>query len=138
MEHRRKFAELSHRILKIIVKQESTRKLGQALSPEEEIIRSKLENMQALVSAPTQFKGRLSELLSQMRMQRNQWAHVGAAAEYTLDKDSSEEMKSFLGMQQKAMNFLIETVNRDLKDLSIIREGMVRMIPEYPQQQVFN
>jgi nuclear pore complex protein Nup54 len=137
MEHRRKFAELSHRILKIIVKQESTRKLGQALSPEEEIIRNKLENMQALVSAPTQFKGRLSELLSQMRMQRNQWAHVGATAEYTLDKDSSEEMKSFLGMQQRAMNFLIETVNRDLKDLAIIREGMQRMTPEYPQQ-VFN
>lgn len=42
--------------LQIIVKQESTRKMGVAMSPEEEILRSKLENMQALVSAPTQFK----------------------------------------------------------------------------------
>lgn len=85
LEHRRKFAELSHRILKIIVKQESTRKMGVALSPEEEVIRTKLENMQALVSAPTQFKGRLSELLSQMRMQRNQWGTSGTN-EYSLDK----------------------------------------------------
>lgn len=85
MEHRRKFAELSHRILKIIVKQESTRKLGMALSPEEELIKTKLENMHALVSAPTQFKGRLGELLSQMRMQRNQWGSAGTN-EYTLDK----------------------------------------------------
>lgn len=38
------------------MKQECTRKIGVALSPEEEILRSKLENMQALVSAPTQFK----------------------------------------------------------------------------------
>lgn len=85
MEHRRKFAELSHRILKIIVKQESTRKMGVSLSPEEEMIKTKLENMHALVSAPTQFKGRLSELLSQMRMQRNQWGSAGNN-EYTLDK----------------------------------------------------
>lgn len=130
MEHRRKFAELSHRILKVIVKQESTRKMGLALSPEEEQIRSKLENMHALVSTPTQFKGKLSELLSQMRMQRNQWAHAGGINEYTLDKDSSEEMKSFLTMQQKAMAFLVETVNKDLKDLKIISDGMARLIQQ--------
>lgn len=41
--------------------------------------------MQALVSAPNQFKGRLSELLSQMRMQRYQWNNAHAT-EYTLDK----------------------------------------------------
>ncbi|XP_021696644.1 probable nucleoporin Nup54 isoform X2 [Aedes aegypti] len=128
MEHRRKFAELSHRILKIIVKQESTRKMGFALLPEEELIRSKLENMHALVSTPTQFKGKLSELLSQMRMQRNQWAHAGGINDYTLDKESSEEMKSFLTMQQKAMAFLVETVNKDLKDLKVISDGMSRLI----------
>lgn len=76
-------------------------------------------------------------------MQRNQWAH--SISEYTLDKgevsnvylyniiilclhsistDSSEEMKSFLTMQHKAMTLLIETVNKDLKDLKIISEGM--------------
>lgn len=55
------------------------------MTPEEEILRSKLENMQVLVSAPTQFKGRLSELLSQMRMQRNQWHHAVGNG-YTLDK----------------------------------------------------
>ncbi|CAD7078421.1 unnamed protein product [Hermetia illucens] len=126
MEYRRKLAELSHRILKVIVKQESTRKVGMALSPEEEVLRSKLENMQALVSAPTQFKGRLSELLSQMRMQRNQWATT-AANEYTLDKDSSEEMKSFLTMQQQAMELLIQTVNKDMKALKIISEGMTQL-----------
>jgi nuclear pore complex protein Nup54 len=123
MEHRRKFSELSHRILRIIVKQESTRKAGLALTPDEEIIKTKLENMHALVSAPTQFKGKLSELLSQMRMQRSQWASSGVN-EYTLDKDSSDEMKNFLTMQQRAMELLIETVMKDMKDLKVITEGM--------------
>uniref|UniRef100_A0A6B2EEZ4 Putative nuclear pore complex p54 component sc nup57 n=1 Tax=Phlebotomus kandelakii TaxID=1109342 RepID=A0A6B2EEZ4_9DIPT len=123
MEYRRKLAELSHRILRIIVKQEITRKLGVAMSPEEEILRSKLENMQALVSAPTQFKGRLSELLSQMRMQRDQWSHSGGSNEYKLDKDSTDEMQTFLAMQQKAMALLIETMNKDIRALKIISDG---------------
>lgn len=71
-------------------------------------------------------QGRLSELLSQMRMQRNQWATT-AANEYTLDKDSSEEMKSFLTMQQQAMELLIQTVNKDMKALKIISEGMTQL-----------
>lgn len=110
--HKRKLADLSHRILnvclhaiamfcfetknftycsflhisysQIIVKQEITRKIGVALTPEEEELRSKLENMQARVSAPTQYKGRLSELLSQMRMQRNQW-NLTNTNDYALD-----------------------------------------------------
>lgn len=72
----------------IIVKQEITRKVGVALSPEEEELRSKLENMQALVQAPTQYKGRLSELLSQMRMQRNQW-NLTNTVDYALDPGES-------------------------------------------------
>lgn len=126
LERKRSLAELSHNILKIIVKQESTRKMGCALSLEEEISRSKLENMQALISAPTQFKGRLSELLSQMRMQRNQWSS-GGSNEYILDKDSTEEMKNFLSMQQKAMTYSIETVNKDLNALKIIIDGMKQL-----------
>uniref|UniRef100_A0A1B0AGX9 Nucleoporin Nup54 alpha-helical domain-containing protein n=1 Tax=Glossina pallidipes TaxID=7398 RepID=A0A1B0AGX9_GLOPL len=127
MEHKRKLAELGHTILKIIVKQECTRKVGLALTPEEERLRTKLENMQALVSAPTQYKGRISELLSQMRMQRNQYMLAGGS-EYTIDKDSEEEMKTFLSMQQKAMEVLTDTVNKDLKALQIIIDGMPELV----------
>ncbi|EDV36242.1 uncharacterized protein Dana_GF12062 [Drosophila ananassae] len=123
LEHKRKLAELSHRILRIIVKQECTRKVGTSLTPEEEAMRTKLQNMQAVVSAPTQFKGRLSELLSQMRMQRNQFA-VNGGAEYAIDKDAEDEMKTFLTMQQRAMEVLSETVNKDLKALDVIIKGL--------------
>jgi len=107
----------------IIVKQECTRKVGTSLTPEEEAMRTKLQNMQAVVSAPTQFKGRLSELLSQMRMQRNQFA-VNGGAEYAIDKEAEDEMKTFLTMQQRAMEVLSETVNKDLKALDVIIKGL--------------
>lgn len=129
LEYRRKLSDLSHRVLAVVVRQEYTRKLGVALSPEEEMLRSKLENMQALVSAPTQFKGRLSELLSQMRMQQNQWsAASGSGNDYALDRDASEEMMAFLSMQQRAMQLLIETVNEDVKALGVISQGMTEIM----------
>lgn len=43
--------------------------------------------MQALVTAPTQYKGLLSELLSQMRMQRNQW-NLANPVDYALEPGS--------------------------------------------------
>lgn len=123
LEHKRKLAEMSHRILRIVVKQECTRKVGSTLTPEEEALRTKLQNMQAVVSAPTQFKGRLSELLSQIRMQRNQFASNGSN-EYTIDKNAEDEMKTILTMQQRAMEVLKETVNKDLEALDIIIKGL--------------
>lgn len=79
--------------------------------------------MQAVVSAPTQFKGRLSELLSQIRMQRNQFAS-NTTAEYAIDKNAEDEMKTILTMQQRAMEVLKETVNKDLEALNIIIKGL--------------
>lgn len=65
------------------------------MSPEEEKLRSKLENMQALVSAPTQYKGLLSELLSQMRMQRNQW-NLPNPVDYALEPGWFRKKKTIL------------------------------------------
>lgn len=39
-------------------------------------------------------------------------------------------MKTFLTMQQKAIAFLIETVNKDMKALKIISDGMVQLSRE--------
>lgn len=105
------------------MKQECTRKVGSTLTPEEEALRTKLQNMQAVVSAPTQFKGRLSELLSQIRMQRSQFANNGLP-EYALEKNAEDEMRTIMTMQQRAMEVLKETVNKDLEALDIIIKGL--------------
>lgn len=129
IDHRRRIAKLSHSILKIILKQETTRKIEESLLPEEEMIRSKLEGLQALVIPPNEFKGRLNELVAQMKIHLNQWYDGGSLNEYSLDDESSEEMKTFLGMQQKAMSVLIETVNKDIKALQVISEGINQLTP---------
>ena len=55
--------------MKVLVKQESTRKNGFTITQEEEQLRSQLESIQAEIETPTQFKGRLNEVLSQVSCQ---------------------------------------------------------------------
>lgn len=62
-----------------------------------------------------------------MRMQRNQYA-LTSGSEYTLDKDCEEELKTFLSMQQRAMEVLTDTVTKDLKALQIIIDGMPELV----------
>ncbi len=64
---KRRHLTLAHRVLHVLVRQEETRKVGFTVQPEEERLRVHLEALQAEMSAPTQFKGRLNELLSQVQ-----------------------------------------------------------------------
>lgn len=72
--------------------QEITRKVGLSLQPEEEALTRKFEAMHSQISAPTQFKGRISEMLSQLRMRR----HIDTQTQerYTMDPISQDDIKS--------------------------------------------
>lgn len=75
-----------------MVRQEITRKIGFSLQPEEEILTNKFEAMHSHISAPTQFKGRISEMLSQLRMRR----HIDSQHQerYTVDPIAQDDIKS--------------------------------------------
>ncbi|CAK9812807.1 Probable nucleoporin Nup54 [Anthophora quadrimaculata] len=91
-EHRRTLLELQHRVLQVLVRQEITRKVGLSLQPEEEVLTRRFEAMHSQISAPTQFKGRISEMLSQLRM-RN---HVDTQNQerYAMDPIAQDDIKA--------------------------------------------
>ncbi|KAK3913364.1 putative nucleoporin Nup54 [Frankliniella fusca] len=126
-EYRRKLVELEHRLLQLLVKQEITRKVGLALTPEEEAIRSHLESLQPHMYAPTHLKGRLAELLSTIRMQREK-GEQKEPERYTMDPTVQDDIKQFLRMQQDGMQHLVQTIQQDLADLKIIKEGMIKLL----------
>lgn len=119
----RRQLELSHRVLKVLVKQESTRKNGFTITQEEEQLRSQLESIQAEIETPTQFKGRLNEVLSQVRLQ-SQSASLSGTEKYTLDQYAVADIKSVLKEQQQAIQALVTLVKDDLKDLTLMTEGL--------------
>ncbi|XP_046612237.1 nuclear pore complex protein Nup54 [Neodiprion virginianus] len=128
-EHRRNLLELQHRVLQVLVRQEITRKVGLALQPEEEVLTNRFEAMHSQISAPTQFKGRISEMLSQLRMRR----HMDSQnhERYTMDPIAQDDIKTYLTMEQQGMSQLISTINADLECLKIIKDGMSDLLTSH-------
>nr|CAD7205833.1 unnamed protein product [Timema douglasi] len=114
-------------LYRLLVKQEVSRKLGLALTPEEEELRTKLETLYSKINAPTQFKGRLSELLSQIRMVKQEVAQK-EVEKYTMDEIVQDEVRQYLAMEQNGMAQLINIIQADMADLTTIKNGMMRML----------
>ena len=71
--------------------------------PEEENLRIQLEALQAEMSAPTQFKGRLNELLSQVRLQSQASAMSGGGEKYNMDPFLISDIRGLLKQQQEGL-----------------------------------
>ncbi|KAH9496040.1 Nuclear pore complex protein Nup54 [Bulinus truncatus] len=122
-DYKRKELELGHRLLKVIVKQEIYRKMGYAIQVEEETLKVQLEQLQVELNHPTQFKGRLNELMSQMRMQL-QMASGRSDPAYQIDPDIQAEIKIILKQQQEGLQHLIDIIKDDSADLQLIEQGI--------------
>ena len=72
--------------------------------PEEENLRIQLEALQAEMSAPTQFKGRLNELLSQVRLQSQASAMSGGCEKYNMYPYLLSDIKALLKQQQDGLH----------------------------------
>ncbi|KAM7392692.1 hypothetical protein PAMA_007692 [Pampus argenteus] len=122
-QYKRKLMDLSHRVLQVLIKQEIQRKSGYAIQVDEEHLRVQLDTIQSELNAPTQFKGRLNELMSQIRMQ-NHFGAVRSEERYSVDADLLREIKQHLKQQQDGLSHLIGVIKDDLEDIKLIEHGL--------------
>ncbi|XP_046870898.1 nucleoporin p54 isoform X3 [Hypomesus transpacificus] len=122
-QYKRKLMDLSHRVLQVLIKQEIQRKSGYAIQVEEEHLRVQLDTCQSELNAPTQFKGRLNELMSQIRMQ-NHFGAVRSEERYSVDADLLREIRQHLKQQQEGLGHLISVIKDDMEDIKLIEHGL--------------
>ncbi|XP_030624408.1 nucleoporin p54 [Chanos chanos] len=122
-QYKRKLMDLSHRVLQVLIKQEIQRKSGYAIQVDEEHLRVQLDTIQSELNAPTQFKGRLNELMSQIRMQ-NHFGAVRSEERYSVDADLLREIKQHLKQQQEGLSHLISVIKDDMEDIKLIEQGL--------------
>ncbi|KAK5650352.1 hypothetical protein RI129_001381 [Pyrocoelia pectoralis] len=123
---KQKYAQLYHRLLQIIIKQEVTRKVGMALQPEEEMLKGRLEMITTQLGLPTQFKGQLHEIRCCIEL-----CEIPESAQnqrYQMDVQVQEDIKQFLKMEQNGIAQLIKIINSDLKSLKLISDGLEKML----------
>ncbi|KAL0965899.1 hypothetical protein UPYG_G00287420 [Umbra pygmaea] len=126
-QYKRKLMDLSHRVLQVLIKQEIQRKSGYAIQVDEEHLRVQLDTIQSELNAPTQFKGRLNELMSQIRMQ-NHFGAVRSEERYSVDGDLLREIRQHLKQQQEGLSQLISVIKDDVEDIKLIEHGLLDRI----------
>ena len=90
------------------------------LQYEEEKIAAKLERLQIQLSVPTQFKGRISELLSQLRLHSQ--TNSSATEKYVVDSFLQHDIRQLLKQQQTGIQEMVKLLQNDLEDLVQINE----------------
>ena len=75
------------------------------------------------MSAPTQFKGRLNELLSQVRLQ-SQVNSSGNAEQNALDQFAREDVKNLIKQQHEGIQSLVAAMKQDLTALDSMNEKL--------------
>lgn len=123
-EHKRQQQNLYHRILKVMVHHEVSRKMGFAIQPEEEHLRTMLESNLAELSAPTQFRGRLNELMSQIKLQNNQMTFTDTTVHCSFDPNSLNQLKEHLSNQQKGISELVKIIKDDLEEVKKMESSL--------------
>lgn len=82
-----------------------------------------MEALQAELSAPTQFKGRLNELMSQVRLQSQ--SHILSGQEKcSVDPFVLKDIKNVLKQQQEGIQALVSLIREDMGDLAMITEKL--------------
>ncbi|XP_020616032.1 nuclear pore complex protein Nup54-like [Orbicella faveolata] len=128
-QFKRKHLELSHRILEVMIKQECVRKSGYSVQADEEQLRVQLECLQAELNAPSQFKARLNEMMSQIRLRQSQAGErLGRVdGRYVVEGVMQEQLKQHLERQQVGLLHLITIIKDDLQDLGTIERGLTEL-----------
>jgi len=102
------------------------RKQGTTVQPDEEVLKKKLEELSSDLNSPTQFKGRLNELLSQIRLHKST-ADPRSSCKYSIDPCALPAVKEFLSIEQESVKHLVATTRSDLETLKEMMEGVIKL-----------
>ncbi|KAL7644817.1 UNVERIFIED_CONTAM: hypothetical protein RMT77_004630 [Armadillidium vulgare] len=118
-ECKRRQILMSHRVLKLVIRQEVTRKMGVPIEQGEEHLRVILESLHSQLSSPTQYMGRLNEILSQISVQPGSCpgslnGNSTDHPRYSLDSEVEKDLHQFLSWEQEAIKELVNILKKDL------------------------
>lgn len=129
---------LSHRLLTVSSHIEILRARGLPIQPDEDTWRQQLHNLLLQLSKPNEYRGRLNELSSRVRMQQqlfSQQQHTSDAGNLSSSSSSSsnsdtfsssdmDQFSKFLQHQQAGLEHLMDILNADLKNMQTLSDSM--------------
>jgi len=115
---RRKHAELSNMLLRVMTKLECKRALGLPLQTQEIDFRRKLESLKRKLAKPAQYQARVSELQSIVHMQDDRVSSDSLS--YKLDSETQAKLHEVLDFQRRGLLHLTSVLNKDSQDVELM------------------
>lgn len=132
-----KHMDLAHRTLKLMRKLHLLRHRSLSISPEEEVIKQRLETLLTNLRKPSVLTGKLTELYAQIQSIKrateslgseggesgNGNVNGGAGGDLILDDETEEKVFKTLSDHTNAITYLTETLQKDLKEAETMMRG---------------
>jgi len=105
--------QMAHRLLHLVVRQECVRKQGVPIDGGEEDLRIRLEAMLSQLQAPTQYMGKLNEVISHLSaLGNNHTSSVNASKK--LSSGTESDVKEYLAFHQDAISEVVAQLKSDI------------------------
>jgi nuclear pore complex protein Nup54 len=120
---RRRNVELSHRLMRCVRSVECLRAQGILLQPDEVNLYRQLQSVRRELAKPAQFRARITELASLVRIPQDRSAG-GVGNALVVDDENLLRLQQALRLQKTELYHLTNVVKKDMKDLDILADGL--------------
>ncbi|ORX88786.1 hypothetical protein K493DRAFT_74561 [Basidiobolus meristosporus CBS 931.73] len=125
-EYKRRHMDLAHRVLQLMKQVQVLRNKGYSIRPEEEALKTRLENLHLELRKPSQYRSRLHELWSQVQMLKNtRRSNSKGNWEFEVsDEEQLANIEKVLAEQQAGLAHVMEVLQKDLKAVTIMSRSL--------------
>ncbi|GAN02045.1 nucleoporin nup44 [Mucor ambiguus] len=126
-EYKRKHMQAAQRVIKFLKYAQVLRNKGLSITPDEEVMRARLENIQDQLQRSEQFHGKLSQLWAQLQFIKEsgrKYGKIDGVDEW--DAVSEENMRGItkiLDEQNNGVQHIIEVIETDTAEVDNLRKG---------------
>eukprot|EP00211_Chloroparvula_japonica_P014675 CAMPEP_0119136610 /NCGR_PEP_ID=MMETSP1310-20130426/21788_1 /TAXON_ID=464262 /ORGANISM="Genus nov. species nov., Strain RCC2339" /LENGTH=261 /DNA_ID=CAMNT_0007127617 /DNA_START=39 /DNA_END=824 /DNA_ORIENTATION=+ len=115
-DYKREFLNLSHRMLQVLGRVELVQSRDVPLQADEDLFRAQLDQLQADLNRPGQYKSSLHEITAKINLS-SQSAPAADVRSRSLDADTVRNMQGFLKQQQEGILHLADILKKDMAQL---------------------
>ncbi|KAG2197670.1 hypothetical protein INT47_002377 [Mucor saturninus] len=126
-EYKRRHMEAAQRVIKFLKYAQVLRNKGLSITPDEEVMRARFENIKDQLQRSEQFHGKLSQLWAQLQLIKEsgrKYGKIDGVDEwYAVSENDMRGITKILEEQDNGVQHIIEVINKDTKDIDMIRKG---------------
>ncbi|GAA5812264.1 hypothetical protein MFLAVUS_005714 [Mucor flavus] len=126
-EYKRRHMEAAQRVIKFLKYTQVLRNKGLSITPEEEEMRTRFEDIQDQLQRSEQFHGKLSQLWAQLQLIKEsgrKYGKIDGVDEWdVVSENDMTSITKILEEQDNGVQHIIEVIKKDTTDIDMIRKG---------------